>query len=1805
VQIQLKIFHRNKAIKMKTMIKKIPILYFIFFSKIFFGQTVTIAQQNFDVAGLNYTVTGTAWGTGTTVPGANNPTAPRNAGIGGSTGFYYLGNANVTLTFDNVDTRCFSNITLSFRTAGYSVQDGLSGSGSLGGADGLIVSVSSNGGTNWSQEAAVNGNNDSYWGWERAAELSANTAYDGNNSIEGAKQFNASGGGATSGYTSLTLTGLPSVQNLRIRIQFSTSTSDELMPFDNFIITGTPITIPATIASSATVCQNAASPVLTFSSTATAASGPYTFSYTLNGTTTQTIITSGATNSVNFNVPTSTFGTSTYSLTGISNNIGCQSSASGSANIVVKGLPSASITGTATKCLNDVNPVITFVGNNGATPFVFSYNINGAATQTLTSDAAGTGAISAPTSSAGTFTYNLVGVQEGSSTSCSQAQTGSAVVTINPLGATLAGTTTVCLNAAQPAISFTGSGGTTSYIFTYNINNTGNITVTSNGAGVATVTAPTNSAGNFVYTLISVQDDNSLSCISSSSVAITVYALPTATVASNVTVCQNGAMPAITFSATGGSSPYTFSYTLNGGAVQTVSSIVGSNTATVSASTNSVNNFIYALTNVQEGSIAGCSQAQTGNATITVRAPSQGTVTSSTTRVCQNSTSPNIVFSGSVGTAPYIFYYSTNITVSGTTTHSVLSTGNTATVPVPTNIADTLVYTITNIQDASGFACGIGGSFDSVIVDPLPLSTITANLNDVCLGDPDQTITFTGIGVPAPVIFNYFTSVNGGANQAQPALTSIAPLLTATIAAPATTLGTTVYTNGISSSNVCTGGGNGSARLTVNPIPTASLSLTGSSTICQSGGASQVTFTGNVGRAPFIFSYNIDGAATQTISTLPNQNSVALPLTNLPAGTHTINLLAVKDTFNCAQAQIGSVTILVDPMPTASAGGSNSICMNGTATVIGTSAANGSINWTYNGSGTLTNSTTPNPTYAANPNDAKKAITLTMTVTSTNSCNPQTATATYTVTVDSLPLAIAGGISTICQGTSKTITGTYSQYGSVNWTHNGQGTINNQTTLNPIYNAVVGDAGNTVTLTMTVTSTNSCLGQTATANYSIYVDPLPTATSQGAQTICENTTATVSGATAANGSIIWTENGQGSITGGVNSLTPTYTSTTGDAGNRVTLTMTVTSTNTCVGQTATTTYTVNVDRLPTATSAKNATICQGTSYQLQNGEATMSNAIVQSWISNGQGTLSNANTLTPTYTSVAGDATNAVVLTLTVISNNTCSPATATATYTIHLDPLPVAISGGNHTMCQSASYALQNGEATISNATVQSWISNGQGILSNINSLMPTYIANAGDAGNAVTLTLTAVSNNRCSTRTDTAIYTIHVDPLPRAVAAVAQTICQGASTTLSGASASNGIINWTTNGQGTLTSQTALTPQYQASAADAGNTVILTMAVTSTNTCASATTSTTTAIRVRPTLKATLAAQQSVCQNSPAQVVFEVTSSGTPPYTFTYSEDGIKKTETINTSNSVAISAPTNTPKKIIYNLINIQDANCTEPITINTQTVTVNPLPDATISKDEDVCRDSTANDILLAGYNGTKPYSFTFNINNSGAIVTTGDSVPIQPNTSKSGSFIYTLTQVKDANGCVQILNKKVVVEVHENPLAIFTINPESTTILESTIEVKDASISTMSWIWDFGDGSILFSPKPESHTYADTGTFRIKLIAQNSICKDSTYQTVRITLPLLLYIPNTFTPNNDGVNDIFKPEGDGVLKFEMMIFDRWGNLIFNTDDINKGWDGKANGGSEIAQIDTYVYLINLRALSNKHDYTYRGIVNLIK
>lgn len=290
------------------------------------------------------------------------------------------------------------------------------------------------------------------------------------------------------------------------------------------------------------------------------------------------------------------------------------------------------------------------------------------------------------------------------------------------------------------------------------------------------------------------------------------------------------------------------------------------------------------------------------------------------------------------------------------------------------------------------------------------------------------------------------------------------------------------------------------------------------------------------------------------------------------------------------------VQILVDQLPIAEISDTAiTTCVSAAVNVPGVNIQYGIPVWTHNGHGILSGSNAA-PVYQPDSLDAGTTVTLTLAVTGTTICADTVVYADYVIHVEHLPEAYAGGSTTICENSSYTISDASSAHGSILWTHNGAGNLQDATTITPTYFAAAGDAGNTVVLTLTVSSINTCTPQTAVATYAIDVDQLPLAIAGGRDSICSQASTTVYGASSARGTILWSHNGTGNIVDET-TLTPTYTAGAADAGRTVVLTMTVTSTNVCGPQTDTATFTVVVrpDFVPATFVNQDQDLCYNTS----------------------------------------------------------------------------------------------------------------------------------------------------------------------------------------------------------------------------------------------------------------------------------------------------------------------------------------------------------------------------------------------------------------------------------------------------------------------------------------------------------------------------------------------------------------------------------------------------------------------------------
>ncbi len=202
---------------------------------------------------------------------------------------------------------------------------------------------------------------------------------------------------------------------------------------------------------------------------------------------------------------------------------------------------------------------------------------------------------------------------------------------------------------------------------------------------------------------------------------------------------------------------------------------------------------------------------------------------------------------------------------------------------------------------------------------------------------------------------------------------------------------------------------------------------------------------------------------------------------------------------------------------------------------------------------------------------------------------------------------------------------------------------------------------------------------------------------------------------------------------------------------------------------------------------------------------------------------------------------------------------------------------------------------------------------------------------------------------------------------------------------------------------------------------------------------------------------------------------------------------------------------------------------------------------------------------------------------------------------SGVYNVSLTVTSDM-GCENTDTIPNAITIYPTPVAAFTPEPRETNILNPVIHFDNQSEGATIYSWNFGDGHHGNDFEP-THAYGDTGWYHVELFVVNQYgCTDSASDNVHIIPIWTLYVPNAFTPNNDGDNEIFDIKGIGIIDYTLSIWDRWGELIYQGD--NHGWNGSVKGSDVMAKKDVYVFTVHATdVFGAKHDKT--GTVTLIR
>jgi gliding motility-associated-like protein len=215
--------------------------------------------------------------------------------------------------------------------------------------------------------------------------------------------------------------------------------------------------------------------------------------------------------------------------------------------------------------------------------------------------------------------------------------------------------------------------------------------------------------------------------------------------------------------------------------------------------------------------------------------------------------------------------------------------------------------------------------------------------------------------------------------------------------------------------------------------------------------------------------------------------------------------------------------------------------------------------------------------------------------------------------------------------------------------------------------------------------------------------------------------------------------------------------------------------------------------------------------------------------------------------------------------------------------------------------------------------------------------------------------------------------------------------------------------------------------------------------------------------------------------------------------------------------------------------------------------------------------------------------------------TGDTTAYLSNL-QAGTYTVTVSNGMCTNSTSVLLN------MIPGPKAAFTVNTDFQYTGQNNFIFTDASENATGWNWDFGDNTTVADVQSVSHKYNATGTYPVTLIVSDeNACTDTAIMNVTLEFPDLFYMPNAFTPNDDGLNETYGPIWrleDRIYDFHMIIYDRWGEEVFSTSDQNEQWNGKFAKGNKVSADGIFTWIIQLTEKPGL-EQQYTGQVCLLK
>ncbi|HEX4886438.1 MAG TPA: T9SS type B sorting domain-containing protein, partial [Luteibaculaceae bacterium] len=338
-------------------------------------------------------------------------------------------------------------------------------------------------------------------------------------------------------------------------------------------------------------------------------------------------------------------------------------------------------------------------------------------------------------------------------------------------------------------------------------------------------------------------------------------------------------------------------------------------------------------------------------------------------------------------------------------------------------------------------------------------------------------------------------------------------------------------------------------------------------------------------------------------------------------------------------------------------------------------------------------------------------------------------------------------------------------------------------------------------------------------------------------------------------------------------------------------------------------------------------------------------------------------------------------------------------------------------------------------------------------------------------------------------------------------------------------------------------------------------------------------------------------ICANDSAEV--ELLFTGIAPFSITLN-DGTTYAG-LNNGDRITVN-PTTT---FVYTIVQFSDGsglNCQPSQTVNFNIV-VNPIPELSFDvSDTATCFPLIPLFVNTSAATDVSDTSYVWNLGNGETFRGRNPSTSY----NQSGEYQITLSATS-SNGCTNQLERTISMVLHPYPEANFSYEPEAPTVLAHQVNFTDLSQDAFTFRWTI-DGKQISTDPSTTFSFPDDrgGLYDVCLYIESVHgCPDSICRTVRILDEATVFIPSAFTPNGDGLNEVFMPSVLGVDErdYQLIIFDRWGEVVFETKNPKQGWNGEYK--NKPAKSDVYTWKVEYKQNDTVERKIKFGTVQLLR